>query len=148
MTVKEDVVRNVEGSDPYGYASAPYASASRVESPNAPLVVTAEVLHPVPVVIQASNNQQTHTATVPYRIRKDMGRSPVQLNDCPFCHESGITRVKDYMDINSWLFAGCCCVWGFVPCGCLPFCMKNMQTSEQRCRHCNNIVGKMMGFEG
>ncbi|CAH8645487.1 unnamed protein product [Schistosoma intercalatum] len=79
-------------------------------------------------------HQPTVTTTVYHRY-------PVGIT-CPFCHNSGVTRVRLESGCLPWLLCGILCFFGFFfGCCLIPFCLDSTKSARHFCPSCNRQVG-------
>ena len=46
---------------------------------------------------------------------------------CPHCQSTVTTKTKEETSALAWIVCGACCLFGFWPCACIPFCIDSMQ---------------------
>ena len=127
---------------PYSAASAPIEDYGG-EIP----IATADVIEPVPVntietvtasavsavatavAVENLTNSNSISSASNIQVQNNMGREPVNIQ-CPFCNQSGMTRVRDVHGSGSFFWGLCCCIIGCWPCAFLPCCVSSVRIFE------------------
>eukprot|EP01102_Stenamoeba_stenopodia_P022810 TRINITY_DN9643_c0_g1_i1.p1 TRINITY_DN9643_c0_g1~~TRINITY_DN9643_c0_g1_i1.p1 ORF type:complete len:166 (-),score=22.29 TRINITY_DN9643_c0_g1_i1:108-605(-) len=110
----------------YGYDPNYYGEGGYQQGPP-PMVYPPEAYVPPPstVIIQ----------TIEY------GESP-QLVSCQYCGSQGFSETAPTPGLLTYLFAGGLCLCGcWLGCCFIPFCVRDLQDTEHRCRSCGRVVG-------
>ena len=71
--------------------------------------------------------QPTVITQVQYVQGPTFGYRPVKMT-CPHCQSSITTRTDEESSALAWIICGACCLFGFWPCACLPFCMDSLKS--------------------
>ena len=65
-------------------------------------------------------------AQVQYVQAPSFGYRPVKMT-CPHCQASITTKTEEEASAMAWILCGACCLFGFWPCACIPFCVDSLQ---------------------
>ncbi|CAH8637654.1 unnamed protein product [Schistosoma guineensis] len=125
---------------PYSPPTAPYPTQDPCPYPLYP-----QINQPTSNVFMGSGYQPAPPATVivhqPTVTTTAYHRYPVGIT-CPFCHNSGITRVRLESGCLPWLLCGILCFFGFFfGCCLIPFCLDSTKSARHFCPSCNRQVG-------
>ena len=63
---------------------------------------------------------------VQYVQAPSFGYRPVKMT-CPHCQASITTKTEEEASAMAWILCGACCLFGFWPCACIPFCVDSLQ---------------------
>ena len=69
---------------------------------------------------------------VQYVQAPSFGYRPVKMT-CPHCQSSITTKTEEEASALAWIICGACCLFGFWPCACVPFCVDSLQAVRQQC---------------
>ena len=70
---------------------------------------------------------------VQYVQAPSFGYRPVKMT-CPHCQASITTKTEEEASAMAWILCGACCLFGFWPCACIPFCVDSLQAVSQQSR--------------
>ena len=68
----------------------------------------------------------TVVTQVQYVQAPSFGYRPVKMT-CPHCQASITTKTEEEASAMAWILCGACCLFGFWPCACIPFCVDSLQ---------------------
>ena len=69
----------------------------------------------------------TVVTQVQYVQAPQFGYRPMKMT-CPHCQASITTKTDEESSAMAWIICAACCLFGFWPCSCIPFCMDSLKT--------------------
>jgi len=91
-------------------------------------------------------NTTTVINQVRYVAGPSFGYRPVTMT-CPTCQATITTKTEEDSSPMAWIICLACCLFGFWPCACVPFCMDSMKQVTHTCPvpTCKVTLGRYKG---
>jgi len=86
----------------------------------------------------------TVVTQVQYVQAPQFGYRPMKMT-CPHCQASITTKTDEESSAMAWIICAACCLFGFWPCSCIPFCMDSLKTVTHSCPSCKTLLGRYKG---
>nr|ACO15673.1 Lipopolysaccharide-induced tumor necrosis factor-alpha factor homolog [Caligus clemensi] len=71
----------------------------------------------------------------------NFGPGPIQIH-CSTCNMEVLTTTVKSSSAMAWIIGAGLCIFGPIPCACIPCCLDQLQNVEHFCPRCRNLLGR------